>query len=289
MEYNKSFLDLNGQLNKIKIDYNFTVDDDDEIKKTLNNLNYYKLKGYMHPLIKSSKTTSINFSEVIDTFYFDKKLRLFIFKILEEIEISLKAKVALKISNETGTFGYLDISHFNSQLGHGKYFDHKSFLTNVNNYQKRSKEDFMNYYKNKYSKSPNVPIWMMVELLPFGDLSRFYEAYKKNKVISKDYELSPKILSSWLHRLSLIRNYCAHNSRLWNRKYNQVTLKDGWKYHSWVYLEGTLYFLKYIMGYINPSFDFSDIKNHIEDFITKYPDKAKYMGIDRNDKLKYLI
>lgn len=289
MLYTKSFLDLDGQLDKIKKEFNFTVDDDDEVKTTLKNLNYYKLKGYMHPLISLSKSNSINFSEVIDTFYFDKKLRFLIFKVLEEIEISLKAKVALIISNETGTFGYLNNIHFNQNLGSQKYFNHQSFIKNIENYQQRSKEDFMIYYKSKYSRSKYVPIWMMVELLPFGDLSRFYEAYKKNKAISKDYNLSPNILCSWLHRLSLIRNYCAHNSRLWNRKYNRVALKSDWKYHSWFYLEGTLFFLKYIMDYINSNYDFNEIKIHIEDFIKKYPQKAMDMGIDKPDKLKYLV
>lgn len=289
MEYKKTYLDLNGQIDKIKNDYNFIIDDEKEIKEILKNLNYYKLKGYMHPLIKKSKTTPINFCEVIDTFHFDKKLRLLIFKILEEIEISLKAKVALKIGNVIGGFGYNDSSYFKTSLGGRKYFDHTNFLKNIESYQQRSKEDFIQHYLRKYSKSKYVPLWMMVELLPFGDLSRFYEAYKKNKDISKEYDLPPDILISWLHRLSLIRNYCAHNSRVWNRRYNNVSLKKEWKYHSWNYLEGTLYFFKYIMNYINPKFSFLEIKIHIEDFITKYPNKAIDMGIDKPEKLKYLV
>lgn len=253
MKYNKSHFTIDQQIQKIKSD-GFIVNNKDQLRIILENLNYYKLKGYIYSTKKEYgdgfSEKYIDILEVIDTYNFDEKLRTFLFKILEKIEVSLKSKIANVLSNDIGTFGHLDIDNF----------------------------------KVKYT-----PLWMMVELLPFGDLSRFYEAYKKNKNISKQYDLSPDILASRLHRLTLIRNFCAHNSRVWNRKYNNVSLKKGWNYHSWFYLEGTLFLIKYIIDKIKPEYNFNPLYTLIDRFIKKYPDKAIYMGIMTPDKLKYLI
>lgn len=292
MKYNKSHFTIDQQIQKIKSD-GFIVNNEDQLRIILENLNYYKLKGYIYSTKKeygdSFSEKNIDILEVIDTYNFDEKLRTFLFEILEKIEVSLKSKIANVLSNDIGTFGYLDTDNFKVKLGSKKYFSHTNFLTNLENYQNRSKEDFMVHYRSKYTKEKYTPLWMMVELLPFGDLSRFYEAYKKNKKISKQYDLSPDILASWLHRLTLIRNFCAHNSRVWNRKYNKISLKKDWNYHSWFYLEGTLFFIKYIIDKIKPEYDFNPLYTLIDSFIKKYPKKAIYMGIITPDKLKYLI
>ncbi|UUV17166.1 hypothetical protein NRK67_04475 [Fusobacteria bacterium ZRK30] len=57
----------------------------------------------------------------------------------------------------------------------------------------------------------------------------------------------------------------------------------------WFYLEGTLFFIKYIIDKIKPEYDFNPLYTLIDGFIKKYPGKAIYMGIMTPDKLKYLI
>lgn len=292
MKYNKIHFTIDQQIEKIKTD-GFKVSDEIRLKEILENLNYYKLKGYISSTKKeygdSFLEEKIDIFEVIDTYNFDERLRTFLFEILEKIEVSLKSKIANILSNDIGAFGYLDLNNFKVNIGN-KYFSHSQFLTNLENYQNRSKEDFMIHYRKKYTEEKYTPLWMMVELLPFGDLSRFYEAYKKNKKISKQYDLSPDILASWLHRLSFIRNVCAHNSRIWNIVYiNKSKLKQSWKYHYWQKLEGTLFFMDYMIKRIKPEYDFKPLYTLIDDFIKKYPKKAIPMGIITPDKLKYLI
>ena len=290
MRYNKSYFTIDQQIEKIKSD-GFIVKNEDQLRIILENLNYYKLKGYIYSTKKeygdSFSVKNIDILEVIDTYNFDEKLRTFLFEILEKIEVSLKSKIANVLSNDLGAFGYMDNDNFKEKLGSKKYFNHTNFLTNLENYQNRSKEDFMVHYRKKYTEEKYTPLWIMVELLPFGDVSRFYEAYKKNKRISKQYDLSPNILASWLHRLSFIRNICAHNSRIWNIFYkNKSKLKQDWKYHYWQKLEGTLFFMEYMTKRIKPEYDFNPLYTLIDDFIKKYPNKAIHMGITTPKKFK---
>jgi abortive infection bacteriophage resistance protein len=93
----------------------------------------------------------------------------------------------------------------------------------------RSDEDFVQHYKNKYSSPDLPPAWMTLETLSFGNLSKLIanldcksEPYKR---IALSFGLSNSfILENWIYSFSVLRNYCAHHSRIWNRRYH-VELK----------------------------------------------------------------
>lgn len=91
MKYNKSHFTIDQQIEKIKSD-GFIVKNEDQLRIILENLNYYKLKGYIYSIKKeycdSFSEKNIDILEVIDTYNFDKKLRTFLFEILEKIEDS---------------------------------------------------------------------------------------------------------------------------------------------------------------------------------------------------------
>jgi len=75
-----------------------------------------------------------------------------------------------------------------------------------------------NFSKNMMKK--NLPLWMAIEIISFGQLSFLFRGLKRTdrNNISKDcFEIDEKILSTWIHTLVYIRNLCAHHSRIWNR------------------------------------------------------------------------
>ena len=51
-------------------------------------------------------------------------------------------------------------------------------------------------------------------------LSFCYKGLKNDdkRAISSELDLPHKRLGDWLHKLTYIRNVCAHHSRLWNRE-----------------------------------------------------------------------
>lgn len=133
---------------------------------------------------------------------------------LEKIELYLRASMSHVLSLKYGTFAHEDSSIFFSKI------DHEKWINNVHLEAKRSKENFVTHYKNKYLNFPTLPTWVAVEIMSFGSLSLLFNNLK-NEVqmdIAKEINIHPTLLGSWLHTLVYIRNMCAHHGRIWNRE-----------------------------------------------------------------------
>ena len=63
-----------------------------------------------------------------------------------------------------------------------------------------------------------VPPYILTKILTFGELSKLYGILKQEdrQSISKEFKLSDKLLKQILINLSMIRNICAHNDRLYS-------------------------------------------------------------------------
>jgi len=203
-------------------------------------IGYYRLSAYWYPFRKSEpfsdpvtgqKKTRIldafrpgtNFSDILELYVFDKKMRLLVLDALERVEIAVRTDIALLLGQHSPT------AHRDPSLLHGNFARrvdpkirltlHRDWLTRVDHSFARSKEDFVVHFKNKYAGS-DLPIWMSVELWDFGALSHFYAGLtiKDRATISQRYGvISPGVLETWLRCLNDIRNICAHHARLWNR------------------------------------------------------------------------
>ena len=71
------------------------------------------------------------------------------------------------------------------------------------------------------------PLWVVCEIMSLGHLSTFYQNIKRphdRNLIAKEYCLDEKVLTSFLHHLSHVRNLCAHHSRIWNRRFT-ITIR----------------------------------------------------------------
>ena len=112
----------------------------------------------------------------------------------------------------------------------------------------------------------DFPIWMAVELWDFGMLSHFFAGMRRpdKDKIANDYGLNGRQLETWLRCLNVVRNICAHHSRLWNRTLvNQPSIPTNNSLpdlqhvaadtHSLRRLYATLAILKFLLDRINPS------------------------------------
>jgi abortive infection bacteriophage resistance protein len=53
------------------------------------------------------------------------------------------------------------------------------------------------------------------------------------KLIAKYLGCNHELLKSWIHGLCNLRNYCAHYSRIWDRKFSQ-RIKPAHGYETWI-------------------------------------------------------
>ena len=96
--------------------------------------------------------------------------------------------------------------------------------------------------QKKYNDFPKLPIWMSVEIMSLGILSKFYlfsEKRYKEEVAQKMCLNHYKYLEKLLHSITIIRNKCAHHSRLLCISLNKLKFpkqnKEKLKYYSnWI-------------------------------------------------------
>ena len=203
----KDLMDLGMQIN----DYDFAL-------KFLHKNEYYRFRGYCYQFISDNKLNgNIAFEDILDIYYFDDELRQLLLKYLRYIELSVKSIVSYYHTIKYGSLCYLDDKLFVNKA------NHTDFLDKAKKEIGRSDEVFIRHHIN--SKNSVFPFWVVCEVLTFGTISKYYNnMLNKDKIaISKKfYGVDRKYIENWLLVCSYIRNLCAHNARLYNRKFIQA-------------------------------------------------------------------
>lgn len=139
---------------------------------------------------------------------------------IERIEVSVRSQWAYQLAHLHGPH-----AHLNSALARKPHF-WRSNIDQLTEEVDRSEEAFIKHLKSTYSdRLP--PIRAACEVMSLGLLSRWYNNLKPmptRRAIAATYRIDEKVLESWLRHLSLIRNTCAHHSRLWNREFTITPL-----------------------------------------------------------------
>ena len=197
------------------------INDEDTALKFLTSVSYFRMTSYWR--LFETDTTSHQFvsgthiEDIISLYDFDKKLRTIIFTAIQDIEVALRTRIIHFFSLRHGAFWFMDASKF---LNHSIY---QTCLDNLQNELKRSREEFIQDHFTRYASPSMPPVWKTLEVVSFGNLSKLYANIKDTnakKEVSKSMGL-PKYdyMESWMRSLTVLRNSCAHHSRIWNRRF----------------------------------------------------------------------
>ena len=183
----------------------------------LGHINYYRLRSYSIVFEANSELHTFKPNTTLDDvqrlYNFDRELRIHIMVAMEVIEVSLRTKLAYNLSHAAGPHAHLDKQHFTNTIRHKELIDVLIEDT------KRGSEVFVEHFKNEYLEIL-PPLWAVVEIMTFGQISHLYNNIASNaikKQIAREYDLSAPVAQSIFHHLTIVRNHCAHHSRLWNR------------------------------------------------------------------------
>lgn len=183
----------------------------------LSRIGYFRLLIYMRPFQNQAKSfqTSCTFEQIMKLYEFDRELRLLCLDAIERVEVALRAAVIETLALSKGAHFHTDASQFSKP----EYFN--AFWKRAN--QAESKAIW--HYKSKYTSPPDPPIWVILEATMFGTLSKFFaDLTRANRIeIAKKFQFHEKILVSWFRSLTVLRNNCAHHSRVWNAKFTVNT------------------------------------------------------------------
>ena len=234
MRYTKPPLSIHEQIVKLQ-ERGLQIDDERLAECYLANISYYRLRAYTYPFQDNTdpakdhkfEKNNICFSDIIDLYCFDRRLRSLMFNAIEKIEVAARTKIVqtyAEATNNSHWFNNRDLyKHIEKTDKEGNpttAFD--ILMKDIEGEINRSNEDFIKHYKDKYNNPPMPPAWMTLEVLSLGTLSKLYQLLNKSplkKHIAEQFGLKDdRILANWLHAISVWRNLCAHHSRIWNRR-----------------------------------------------------------------------
>jgi len=280
--YAKPFLDIEAQIAKLK-SRGMIFEDEKYAKKQLENINYYRLSGYWLIYEENHSThkfyDNIKFESIINLYIFDRELRLLFLEAIERIEVSIRTRFAHILSQKYSSHFHLKPELFYCPIKYAQT------LVKLKSEVNRSKETCVVHFKNNYKESL-PPIWSSIELMTLGQVSNWFDnlKYRQDKQkIAKFYNLDEKVLSSFLHHLTIIRNISAHHSRLWNKKIaldftlpkNPKELNAQLNHQKRKYLYNTIIITNYILNFIDED---NNWMNRVEQLIIKYNIDKKRMG-----------
>ena len=184
--------------------------------------NYYRVSGYSltlrnHDVFYPSTT----FQNIVDIYSFDHELRHILLQYIECIEVSIKSVYAYEFAKVYGPAGYLDASHFTDAV------QHANTLQRIDD-QKDKRYPHEAYLKHFIDDlGQDIPLWACVDLMTISDISFLYKISEEpiKKAVAAYYGLTMtsghQILGGFMHSMTIIRNLCAHGSRLFNRLFEQ--------------------------------------------------------------------
>jgi abortive infection bacteriophage resistance protein len=285
--YCKSLLSYDAQILLLK-SRGLMFADENKALHLLENINYYRLSGYLYPMLADKQNHGFkpeaDFETAFNLYKFDRELRQLMISELEKIEIAVRSRMSYVLSMARDPFWIEDAALFANQRVY------RSTVDKISDELDRSDEEFIIAFKSKYS-NPLPPSFILLEITSFGALSRLYDNMnpgKSRKEIANMFGLSDRVFASWLHSFVYIRNVCAHHARIWNRWLRVQPLFPKNAANTWITnqhvannrLFYALSMIIYLLNTVNPNHTF---RQKLENLFCKYPnvDRAA-MGFPAN-------
>ena len=173
------------------------------------NNNYFKLVSYRKNFPKYEKGENIgkyidlDFKMLVDLSIIDMRIRKTMLNIVLDLEHYAKVKLLSKIEN-TSKDGYTIVEEYIQDLKNKNEYDYLE-----KELEKNKSGTYCGDLVTKYDGE--YPIWVFVEIIPFGRLIKFYrfvaDKLQDRKMIDESYMLMD---------VRELRNACAHNNCIIN-------------------------------------------------------------------------
>lgn len=278
--YPKRILTIPQQLQSYT-DAGMTISSVEEATAALTTIGYYRLRGYSFHLYDNASRQyrpGTDFSDILNLYHFDTELSRLLFGMATCIEVALRARLSDALLTYNDALILTDPAVFS---------DKKLFWQNLSSLASqitRSNDVFIRH--NFQNHDGEIPLWAAVEVMSFGTLSKTIKNLKTGKgsaypVLARYYcyrsprgklvKPSLQMLSSWIQSVSVLRNMCAHNSRIYNRTINtfpellivdQLTPKP---------LHNGLYQILLAMKYLRPTDEiWQDFYGNLQSLFDRY-------------------
>lgn len=289
---NKPFITYTAQVEKLTNEKHLIVTNTNFAITSLKNISYFGLiGGYKHPFIDVQTHKYMNntsFEDIVALYEFDEELRGLFFKYLCHIEIKLRSSISYYFCQKHGERQeeYLNPANYSKTNKKGiiKLIKMLGKMANKNKDHK-----YLIYQRKKYH---NVPLWVILNALTFGQISKMFEFLPQNiqGLICQDFgNIKKNEMIKYLKVLTLYRNVFAYNDRLFSyhisidipdtlihKKLNIP--KKGSKYK---YGKNDLFCVVIAFYYLLPQNDFLTFKKQLVHIFNQYEKKNSNLKLDK--------
>ena len=225
-QYPKQILSIAQQLQSY-IDAGMEITSADEVEEALKTIGYYRLRGYSFQLYDNATKKYVRgtkFENIVKLYQFDQELSGMFFSMISKIEVALRVRLVDALLVYGDALILQDSSVFKDKK---MYWQNASTIASE---IARSNDVFIKH--NFMKHEGEVPVWAAVEVLSLGTLSKVIKNLKTGlgsayTALANNYKYkslkgnlvkpSLKMFTSWVQAVAILRNMCAHNSRIYNR------------------------------------------------------------------------
>ena len=216
----KPFMTYEQQLIKLKDEKHLLISDETKAKIKLQEIGYYSLvTGYKHIFRISGQKIykcGTSLDEIISLYEFDEDIRALFLKYLLHIEQHLRSLLSYYFTEKYGEnqSAYLNVANYNNIAKHQAGICR--LISELTKLSRSTQHPYIEYQRNTYN---NVPLWVLVNAMTFGSLSKMYiflTSDLQTKVSKNFPNVNEKQLRQYLSVLTKFRNVCAHNERLFS-------------------------------------------------------------------------
>lgn len=279
----KPFMTYEQQIQKLR-GKNLTITDEDKAKSILRQEGYYALITGYKDLFKNPSTKDYRdgttLYDILALYQFDEHLRELTLRHLLHIERHIRSSLSYAFCAEFGEqqSAYLNPANYDNTRKKRNAINRliTKHLTPL--VTKQTTYPFLEHNKKVHG---NVPLWVLVNALSFGTLSKMYElsAPQIQCAVSRDFiAVNEKQLGQILNVLADYRNLCAHNERVFSHRCAKKDIPDfplheklGIPMRGSYYLCGKRDYFAVVLAfrYLLPASEFLQYKLHLSQLIEK--------------------
>jgi len=273
----KGPISFDDQVHRL-ISHKMDIVDNDLAKQVLSEINYYRFTGYALQFRDKENPDDYlpgaSFENVFRLHQFDTELRCILKQYLDTVELYARSQIAYGFSLSKCLDPPHD-QHYNSTNFFNKDSHNRIVITSLDHELENNRDSlFVIHHKSKYGG--RMPLWVMVELMSFTNLSKFYSAmyFSEQDAIAKNMGSTRQTLKNHLHCIANLRNKVAHAGRLYNVELNPpIMLGRSYLQHNPNIQANTLFaYVIAIMRRIPYNADKSAFAKALTNVIVKYSD-----------------
>lgn len=216
----KKWLSLDQQV-ELLTGRGLIISDVNACRQTLQRIGYYHMSGYWRFFQRDPNfgdnqfRGGVSFDDIAELQSLDSTLRRLCLNAIDKVEIALRSIFSYRFGQLIGSYERLQDAATYSSPPNDAGTVNDQVLRDLN----RTNQHFVVRHRGNDNPYGELPVWIAVEVLSFGTLSKAIAYGTDDRVathMADDLGLKRSGFSSQVRSFVALRNVCAHQGRIWN-------------------------------------------------------------------------